>query len=103
MAYQNQNQSGNYRKPVQQSAPARAAAVSTTAGSSERPAPLFSTGLFAPNKDGVKSIGGVQLKEAINLPAGSFINLYTVEPREGDKPNGPVYRIQVMPGTLKAK
>lgn len=60
---------------------------------------LFTTGLFAPNKEGVKAIGSVQLKEDLNIPAGSYVNLYAADEIVEGKP---VYRIQMTPGVLKS-
>lgn len=59
---------------------------------------IFATGLFAPNKDGVKSIGSVQVKEEIVIPAGSFINLYEAD-RKSD--SHPVFTLSVTEGLVK--
>lgn len=93
MAYQTQSR-GNYSAPRRDfgSKPAQA-------GATQRKV-ILSTGLFAPNKEGVKSLANIQLKEDVVLPAGSYINLYPVE-KKGDK--SPVYRIQVTEGKLKPK
>lgn len=69
----------------------------TTEGTA-RPAAIFSTGLFAPTKEGVKSLGNIQVKEDVTIPAGSYINLYDVE-KKNDK--SPAFRIQVTAGKLK--
>lgn len=98
MAYNTTSRTG-YTPANRQAAalPASKAAAGTTTASKEA---LFSTGLFAPKSDKTKSIGSVQLKEAVTLPAGSYINLYTVE--NGGE-NKPVFRIQVREGVLKSK
>lgn len=93
MAYnQSQGNRGNFRQPQAASSAPRPAAAG------DRPKAIFSTGLFAPTKEGVKSLGNVQLKEDITLPAGSYINLYPVE---RTKDSSPVYKIQVTPGKRK--
>lgn len=76
---------------VQKSVGATGAAKSTEA--------LFSTGLFAP-REGSKSVATVQLKEAVTIPAGSYINLYQSEAKS-DK--SPIFRMQIRAGELKAK
>jgi hypothetical protein len=91
---QGQGNRGNFRQPqANTSKPAAAGGASR-----ERAPAIFSTGLFAPTKEGVKSLGNVQVKEDILLPAGSYINLYPVEKT---KDSSPVYKIQVTPGKLK--
>lgn len=97
MAGYNQGNRGNFRQPqAAGAAPARAA--TSTPGAVERKA-IFSTGLFRPDREGVKSIGSVQVKEDTLLPAGSYINLYTVDQPKGDK--SPVFKLQVTPGRKK--
>lgn len=99
--YQNQGSGnrGNFRQPQAAGAASTRPVSAGPGGSSERPKAIFSTGLFAPTKEGVKSLGSVQLKEDITLPAGSYINLYPVDQT---KDNSPVYKIQVTPGKKKA-
>lgn len=93
MAYQgnnnNQNKSsfgnrGGFQKQQQ------------TGTTSARPA-LFTTGLFKPEKGA--AIGSVKTKEAVTIPAGSYINLYEVENKVEGKP---VFRIQVREASKKA-
>lgn len=50
----------------------------------------FQTGLFQPKKEGVKRIAEVFLKEAVTIPAGSYLHLY-----ENDKEGGPVFSLAV--------
>lgn len=59
---------------------------------------LFSTGLFAPKKEGSKSLGSVQVKEDILIPAGSYLNLFENE-RKTDA--HPVFNLSVTEGVLK--
>jgi len=59
---------------------------------------IFSTGLFAPNKDGVKSLGSVQVKEELVIPAGSYINLYEAD-RKSD--THPVFTLAITEGSIK--
>lgn len=91
MAYTPQNR-GSYGSNKPAVAPA-------SSGATTRKPAIFSSGLFAPTKEGVKSIGSVQLKEQVVLPAGSYINLY-----ESDKKNdkSPAFRLQVTEGKLKS-
>lgn len=96
MPYQSQQSrtQGSYSK----AAPAVAAKGPTT----RKPA-LFSTGLFSPTKEGVKAIGSVQVKEAITIPAGSYINLYENDKAPANGGVAPAFRLQVTEGVLKAK
>lgn len=59
---------------------------------------LYKTGLFAPNKEGVKSIGSVQVKEEVVIPAGSYINLYENTERKGE--TSPVFSLAITEGKL---
>jgi hypothetical protein len=62
---------------------------------------LFTTGIFAPHPQSKgKAIATVQLKEAVTIPAGSYINLYECEERKTDK--SPLFRMQVREGVLKS-
>lgn len=79
-------------------APARNAAASTAATGTKKA--IFRTGLFSPNKEGVKSIGSVQLKEDVTLPAGSYINLYENTDRKSD--TSPAFTVSVTEGKLKS-
>jgi hypothetical protein len=74
--------------------------ASTSAVGAAKVAYILRTGLFAPTKEGAKSIGSIQLKEAVNLPAGSYINLYEAE-RKNDK--SPVFTLTVKEGKLNPK
>lgn len=76
------------------------AAGTSTAARTPR-AKLFSTGLFAPNKEGVKSIGSVQVKEDVVIPAGSYINLYENDKKTSDK--SPMFNLSVTEGKLAPK
>lgn len=90
MAYQ-----GNNRGTYSGNRPAQAPAAPAVKKQS-----IFSTGLFAPTKEGVKSLGSIQVKEDVTIPAGSYINLYTND-KKGD--NMPVFRLSVTEGKLKAQ
>jgi len=94
MSYQNSNRSSMNRG----SSAVRTQDTGAAAKTGARKA-IFSTGLFSPNKEGVKAIGSVQLKEDVVIPAGSYINLY-----ESDSKNekAPAFRIQVTEGKLKS-
>lgn len=72
----------------------------TSAGSSSSNA-LYSTGLFAPDGDRSKAVGTVKVKEAITIPAGSYINLYENDRRKGDK--DPVFKLQIRAGKVAQK
>jgi hypothetical protein len=87
MAYQNSN-----RTHLNSNSQAAAKKVENTAKKA-----IFTTGLFAPNREGVKSIGSVQIKEDIVLPAGSYINLYEADKKD-DK--SPAFRMSVTEGKL---
>ena len=63
-------------------------------------AALYRTGLFAPKKEGVKTIGSVQVKEDVVIKAGSYINLYENDKRSSE--SSPVFNLTVTEGTLKA-
>lgn len=91
MAYGNNGgYSGNKNrvaaKPMQ-------SASATATGKAET---VFKTGLW--KKEGGKSLASVQVKEAITIPAGSYLNLF-----ENDKKNdkGPDFTISVRTGTVK--
>ena len=94
MAYGNTGTATGTKSYAKTAAPA---GVSKVGGKKEA---LFRTGLFAPTKEGVKSIGSVQVKEDITLPAGSFINLYENDKRTTDK--HPMFTLTVTPGSVRA-
>lgn len=100
MAYQN---NGGYNKQQQAAAPrapmARPAQTQTGATKTKRDV-IFATGLFSPNKEGVKSVGSVQVKEDVLIPAGTYINLYANDKVDG---KGPAFKLQFTPGQVKAK
>lgn len=77
------------------------AATRTAAGAAVKKTAIFRTGLFAPTKEGVKSLGSVQLKEEVILPAGSYINLYANDDRKSD--SHPVFTVSVTEGKLKSE
>ena len=93
MAYNNAAPRPAFRQPS--AAAARPAAPTT----GERIPPIFSTGLFRPTKEGVKSLGSVQVKEDLHIPAGSYINLYPVD-KEGE--NLPAFKLSITVGKKKA-
>lgn len=73
----------------------------TTAGAKTARKSVYKTGLFAPNKEGVKSIGSVQVKEDVLIPAGSYINLYENLERKGE--TSPVFSLAITEGKLASK
>lgn len=92
MAYtpRNTGSNGNFSK----------AAVSAPVSGGDKAEPLLSTGLFAPDKESKsKAIGSVKVKEAITIPAGSYINLYENDRRKSD--TDPVFRLQIREATKK--
>ena len=93
MAYvpRNSGSTGNSFKP--------SAVVQKEAGSSTKSDALFSTGLFAPDKEGSKALGTVKVKETITIPAGSYINLYENDRRKTDK--DPMFKLQIREATKK--
>lgn len=93
MAYGNNNRStfsGN-----------RTAAAGTTATKAKSPGVVLSTGLFAPDREGSKALATVRVKEAVTIPAGSYINLYENTKKSSDK--SPLFNIQVRQATKKAE
>jgi hypothetical protein len=78
-----------------------AAGKTATAGGKLPRKSLYKTGLFAPNKEGVKSIGSVQVKEDVVIPAGSYINLYENDKRTSEK--SPMFSLSITEGKLVAK
>lgn len=107
MAYQSNNRPTTYgaTKPTGAAPAARTAPRANTAtgdsSSKRKEDDIFSTGLFAPTKEGVKSLGSVQLKEAVTLPANSYINLYEVDADKRTSDKSPVFRISVKAGKPK--
>lgn len=93
MAYGNQNRS-TFTKP----------AAGNSGGATKRPMAagvVLSTGLFAPDREGSKAIATVKVKEAVTIPAGSYINLYENDKKTSDK--SPLFNIQVRQATKKAE
>lgn len=76
-----------------------APATKATTGTGEKREYILSTGLFAPTKAGVKSLGSVQVKESVTIPAGAFINLYENDNRTSEKQ--PVFRLTIAEGNKK--
>lgn len=75
---------------------------SVASGAKTKREKLFSTGLFAPTREGVKSIGSVQVKEDITIPAGSYLNLYEADSSRYEG-NAPAFNLTVTAGALKSK
>ena len=61
---------------------------------------LFRTGLFKSDKEGVKSLASALVKEAITIPAGSYINLYANDDKKTDA--SPDFSITVVELAPKA-
>ena len=89
MAYQQNRGSNNQRSSFSTGSKP----VASTGSGSEV---IFSTDLFAPDSDKSKALGTIKTKEAVTIPAGSYINLYEVTDRKGEK--SPNFRLQVRPG-----
>lgn len=86
------------RNPVSNGNFSKTAAAPVSGG--DKVEALLSTGLFAPDKDSKsKAIGSVKVKEAITIPAGSYINLYENDRRKSD--TDPVFRLQIREATKK--
>ena len=83
-----------------------AAAAPATANKSaaNKAETLFSTGLFAPEKEG-PMVASVQVKETITIPAGSYINVFQNAPGEKTKTgkDAPPFRLSVRSGVLRTK
>lgn len=61
---------------------------------------LVNTGLFAPEEGSPsKAIASVKLKEAVTIPAGSYINLYENDRRKQD--TDPVFKLQIREAKKK--
>lgn len=97
MAYQN-NQKQSFQSNSRPASAPRSASASGSAASTRKT--VYKTGLFAPTKEGVKSLGSVQVKESVTIPAGSYINIY-----EADKKNenSPAYNLSITEGKLAVK
>ena len=61
--------------------------------------PIFSTGMFVPDREGVKALASIQVKEDVLIPAGSYISIYHNEVKK--TPTSPDYRLMVKAGKLK--
>lgn len=68
----------------------------STGGGSTNDNELFVTGMYKPNKEGVKSIASVKLKEDLNIPAGSYVNIYVNEYKKEE--SHPDYKLRVTKG-----
>lgn len=90
-------QSGN--KPAYGNKPATVASAPAKSGTTGPKEALFRTGLFKPNKEGVKAIGSVQVKEDVTIPAGSYLNLYENEKMTSEK--SPAFNLTVTAGVIK--
>lgn len=104
MAY-NQSSTGTYNRNSYQKTGATKGATAHVAGdTTEKKKALFTTGLFRPTKEGVKSLGSVQVKEAITIPAGSYINIYEVDDKSRFKnaDTAPDFTLKVTEGKLKS-
>lgn len=76
-------------------------ATGDQAGDQGKSVIIFSTGLFKPDREGVKALASIQVKEDITIPAGSYISVYHNEVKKS--PTSPDYRLMVKPGKLKTK
>lgn len=66
---------------------------------------ILRTGLFTPTGEKVIEglMGSVQLKEAVTLPAGTWINLYENDKARSKNPEkAPDFNLQFRPGVVKA-
>lgn len=88
MAYGNSGNNRSFQKPS--NAPVQTKGPSTA---------LLSTGLFAPDREGSKAVATVRIKEAVTIPAGSYINLYESDRSKGEK--SPMFRLQIREATKK--
>lgn len=68
-------------------------------------ATIYQTGLFKPTKEGVKSLGSIQVKEDVVIKAGSYINLYEVDDKSKFKnpDNAPDFTLKITEGKLSSK
>lgn len=100
MAYTGTSNNSNQGNRMNNSGAGRQVAAAASGGNgddSKRVEALFTTGLFKPEKG--QALGTVRIKSALTIPAGSYLNLYTVdEPKD----QGPIYRLQVRdPAAVK--
>lgn len=77
-----------------------AAATGKPTGATQSTA-IFSTGLFVPDREGVKAMASVQVKEEVVIPAGSYISIYHNDLKKSE--TSPDYRLQVRPGKMSSK
>lgn len=94
MAYGSTKYSGNKNAGA-------AAPKGTTGGSATTKVEnLFSTGMWVQEKG--PALASVQVKEAITIPAGAYINLY--DNRDDKKSDAhPDFKVTVRPGKLKQR
>lgn len=93
--YQPRNSGNNTNRPGNMSQATSGAPVKAASTA------LFSSGLFAPeDASKTKAVASVKTKEAITIPAGSYVNLYEVEDRKGDK--SPIFKLQIRAGKTQA-
>ena len=73
---------------------------SSSTGSTVKSSALVNTGLFAPEEGSPsKAVASVKLKEAVTIPAGSYINLYENDRRKKD--SDPVFKLQIREAKIK--
>lgn len=94
--------SGNKNRPAVASASSK-----PTMGTASAAETVFKTGLWVKTDKETgevipsKSLASVQLKEAVTIPAGSYINLFQNDKRPGKEATDPDFTINVRTGTLK--
>lgn len=71
------------------------------AGARPQVEPIYSTGLFRPDPNKSKALAGIQVRETVTIPAGSFINVYEVEADKKKSDKSPDFRLMIKPGKLK--
>lgn len=59
---------------------------------------ILSTGLFTPSNKNSKALATIQVKEAVTIPAGAYINVYQNEQKTEKHP---VLRMQVRKAAAK--
>lgn len=94
MAYGQQQGRSNYGQGKPATAPAAAPAFEKTEA-------VFITGVFEPKvkKEGSRTLGTIQLKEAVTLPANSILKVMAVDPSKYAKGKKvPAYLIIVNEG-----
>lgn len=93
---------GNNNRPTFSKAGTSSSNSTSTATARPKAAGVvLSTGLFAPDREGSKALATVRVKEAVTIPAGSYINLYENQKKTSDK--SPLFNIQVRQATKKAE